>query len=150
MPGQRPAHGNPGAPEIYPPARQQKQKEQDTREQDITRNLRTAILWLLLIYVVGAYTFENVEGWSLIDSVYFITSTISTVGYGDITPKTGLGKLLAVLLIWTGISLAFYLIYSLAAYREHVLGRQIKDRLARRLRVFSDLIGPRGKPRENE
>ena len=123
---------------IYPPT-------QKKEEQNITSSLRTAIIWLLLIYIAGAYAFEQVEGWNLVDSVYFITSTISTVGYGDITPQTDVGKLMAVFLIWTGISLAFYIIYTFAAYREQVIDQEIKSRIGRRLQMFRDLINLRGR-----
>jgi len=43
-----------------------------------------------------------IEGMSLTDAVYFTVVTISTVGYGDISPHTPWGKLLAMLLIFTG------------------------------------------------
>jgi len=42
---------------------------------------------------------------SLFASIYFLVVTISTVGYGDITPKSTLGRLTIILLILTGIAL---------------------------------------------
>jgi hypothetical protein len=51
------------------------------------------------------------EGWSAADSFYYGFITATTVGYGDITPTTGLGKLYAIMLaviglIFTGIMVA--------------------------------------------
>ena len=53
----------------------------------------------------------RLEGWSLADSVYYGFITATTVGYGDIAPTHGLGKLVSVVisligLIATGIMIA--------------------------------------------
>jgi len=43
----------------------------------------------------------HVEGWVFLDSVYFMSSTLSLIGLGDITPKTDMGKIYAsVFSIW--------------------------------------------------
>mmetsp|Transcript_23393 Transcript_23393/g.53987 ORF Transcript_23393/g.53987 Transcript_23393/m.53987 type:complete len:1116 (+) Transcript_23393:63-3410(+) len=47
------------------------------------------------------------DDWTTVSSVYYVLVTISTVGYGDLTPKTGLGRLYAVLVIFGGISSFF-------------------------------------------
>lgn len=41
---------------------------------------------------------------SIGDAFYWSITTASTCGYGDISPKTGLGKVVAVTLMMTGIS----------------------------------------------
>ena len=46
-----------------------------------------------------------VEGWSLLDSAYFAVVTIATVGYGDLTPETTLGKIFTIGYIFAGIGL---------------------------------------------
>ena len=46
------------------------------------------LLIVLAYYIVGALFFCNVEGWTIIQSVYFTTVTITTVGYGDFSPST--------------------------------------------------------------
>jgi voltage-gated potassium channel len=42
---------------------------------------------------------------TFLDAVYFAVATMTTVGYGDITPISQLGRLLAVMMILTGIAL---------------------------------------------
>ncbi len=54
------------------------------------RGLLTLVLILLGI---GTVFYHNVEGWSWIDSLYFCVVTSATVGYGDLSPQTTLGKL---------------------------------------------------------
>jgi len=44
-----------------------------------------------------------IEGLSFIDALYFTVVTVATVGYGDIHPTTAAGKLLAIVVIVTGV-----------------------------------------------
>lgn len=42
---------------------------------------------------------------TFLDAVYFSVATMTTVGYGDVTPATEAGRLLTILMILTGIAL---------------------------------------------
>ncbi|MGF1498358.1 MAG: ion transporter [Elainellaceae cyanobacterium] len=42
---------------------------------------------------------------TLLDAFYFAVATMTTVGFGDITPTSEGGRLLTILMIWTGIAL---------------------------------------------
>ena len=45
------------------------------------------------------------EGRSLVDAIYFSVLTIATVGFGDLAPKTTLGKLFTVGYVVCGLGL---------------------------------------------
>lgn len=45
------------------------------------------------------------EKWSWLDAFYFSVITIATVGYGDFSPKTDMGKLFTVAYILFGIGI---------------------------------------------
>lgn len=60
----------------------------------ITRpRLGFATLAILLMISFGAFGFF-LENLSLLDSVYNATQTVTTVGYGDLAPRTRAGKIL--------------------------------------------------------
>ena len=41
------------------------------------------ILTVTIYYIVGCIYYGNVEGWNILDCCYFITVSVTTVGYGD-------------------------------------------------------------------
>ncbi|MFC2123162.1 potassium channel family protein, partial [Bacteroidota bacterium] len=57
----------------------------------------------LAILAIGTLGFMVLEGLSFIDAFYFTIVTISTVGYGDISPTSIASKILSILLIIIGI-----------------------------------------------
>jgi hypothetical protein len=58
--------------------------------------VREAIVSLLLLIVLGGCAIAKVEGVKLGDAVYFAFITGLSIGYGDIAPKTGLGRVVSV------------------------------------------------------
>jgi len=61
--------------------------------------LRQALVNSMVIIAIGCLGFWLIEGFSLIDSWYFTTVFLTTVGYGDIVPITSGGKLFATVYI---------------------------------------------------
>ncbi len=93
------------------------------------KNLLIPVFTLCIIYVFSVIFFHIVEGWSLLDAAYFTTVTLATVGYGDFTPKTSLGKVGAIILIFSGISTALYVITNFGAIREKAIDPHVQRRL---------------------
>ena len=54
---------------------------------------------------VGSVVYHFLEGWSWVDCVYFSVITLSTIGYGDFSPKTDEGKLFTIFYIIVGIGI---------------------------------------------
>ncbi len=65
----------------------------------------------------GTIAFGLIEDWSIIDAFYFCVVTSTTVGYGDFTPTTDAGKLLAVVYIITSVGLVVSLLSRIASGR---------------------------------
>ena len=57
--------------------------------------------------LIGALIFTNVQGLSSIDAVYFMVVTLSTVGYGDISPATDGLKWFTVFWIFVAVIFVF-------------------------------------------
>jgi len=67
------------------------------------------IVILILLILFGSATFYHyAEKWSYLDSLYFSAATMTTVGYGDITPKTVVGKLFTIVYVFAGVGIALY------------------------------------------
>ena len=60
------------------------------------------ICLLMLIALIG-WRIGRLEGWPLFDAMYHAFINATTVGYGDLHPTTGRGKLLAVVLAFVGL-----------------------------------------------
>jgi hypothetical protein len=72
---------------------------------DMFKQVETRALLMVatVVLVVGVVFYMRVEGWSLLDAIYFCVVTLGTVGYGDITPDTSLGKLFTIIYIVMGL-----------------------------------------------
>ena len=64
--------------------------------------IRYAMFALAAAIVVGTFGFHFVEGWTLADSLYVTVQTLTTVGYGDVPPRSGPGRLFAVVVMLIG------------------------------------------------
>ncbi|NMC76221.1 MAG: potassium channel protein [Candidatus Methanofastidiosa archaeon] len=62
-------------------------------------------IFLLLIGTIGFHFLENL---SLVESIYLTSSTITTVGYGDIHPESNGGRLFSIFIMFGGIGIVIY------------------------------------------
>lgn len=69
----------------------------------------------LFMILLGAFVYAWLEGWSLLDSLYATVITVTTVGYGDLSPQTAGGRLFAIFFTLTAVGVAGYAISILAA-----------------------------------
>lgn len=121
------------------------------------RYVLAAAVALITSSAVGVWFFENHGGGdidSLGESVWWAIVTMTTVGYGDVSPQTGGGKAAAIVLMLAGITVFGVLSANLAAWftanREEsteALAQQVNDltaaveRLADQIREGSQSCG---------
>lgn len=85
------------------------------------QRMLASIAVLLLVLVCGTLALMRVEGLSLGDALYFSVVTMSTVGYGDVVPFTGAGRIVAGIMILTGVG---SFMTAVAATSDHLLSRR--------------------------
>jgi len=94
-----------------------------TERSEIIRNYRIIAAASVLVLFIGAAFFHHNEHWSWLNAFYFCTITLTTVGYGDLVPKTDAGKLFDIFYVIVGIgilaALANTMIKNVAARRQY-------------------------------
>lgn len=64
---------------------------------------RPFLIWAGSVLLVGVVAYHWLEGWSVVDALYFCVITLATIGYGDLTPTTPAAKLFTVFYVINGI-----------------------------------------------
>ncbi len=64
------------------------------------RGLRKSVA---LVLGMGTALYPIMEGWSVLDSLYFSVITLTTIGFGDFTPETTAGKIFTILYVFIGL-----------------------------------------------
>lgn len=70
-----------------------------------SRQVRVLIGLTAFLIGIASVFYHYVEGWGWIDCFYFSVVTISTLGYGDFTPQTAIGKLFTSVYVLCGLGL---------------------------------------------
>ena len=60
---------------------------------------------LFALLGIGTIFYHLVEGWGLVDSLYFCVMTVATVGFGDFAPTTTWSKIFTIVFTFLGIGL---------------------------------------------
>ena len=74
--------------------------------------IRIVLLAVLSAIALGTIAFHLLEGWSILDSLYVTVQTVTTVGFGDITPRTALGRAFSTVFMMLGVGVVLYALTS--------------------------------------
>ena len=92
----------------------------ETRERPTSRQIRhlfftklaqeVKVVWpilsgILVVMIGSGFVVGRIESWGIGDSLYFTFVTGLTIGYGDLTPKHFIGRLLAIVIAFAGVVL---------------------------------------------
>lgn len=93
-----------------------------------------------LLLLGGTVGYHVLEGWPLFDSLYVTVLTLTTIGYGDVMPKTYGGRLFTMVLALGGV---FTLFYVAAEFIRAVVSGEVrallgKQRMERTLAELKD------------
>lgn len=80
-------------------------ENQGVRQEVSKRAYRFLFAVAVLTLATGTVVYHLVEKMSWLNAYYFSVITLSTVGYGDITPHTAFGKLFTTFYIFGGVGI---------------------------------------------
>ncbi|MFH0737772.1 MAG: potassium channel family protein [Candidatus Micrarchaeota archaeon] len=101
----------------------------------VTGRLLSAAVMFVILYAIAIPFYMVIEGLTLIESIYFVTVSITSAGYGDITPRTDVGRIFTSILLLAGVSIFFYHVTHFGQFKE----RSIDPHIQRRLQVLRNL-----------
>ena len=98
---------------------------------DIRRQFRIARNLLLIILPIGVLGFMLIEELSLVDAIWLMIITLTTIGYGDLTAITELGKVFTISLVLVGLgAITFFLSSSFALlFSSEAMARRRRARI---------------------
>ncbi|KAK4201122.1 hypothetical protein QBC40DRAFT_348130 [Triangularia verruculosa] len=106
------------------------------------RTLMMQTILLLFYLLLGALVFGRIEGWNYLDAVYWAAVTLFTVGFGDFSPQTELGKGLVMPFALVGIISLGLVIGSIRSLvldrgRRRLSARMVEKRRRRMLKKMT-------------
>ena len=103
-------------------------------------SLLPLLIPFLLLILLGTVVYSILQEWTLFDSLYATIITITTVGYGDLSPQSQSGRIFAIFFTLFAIGLAGYAISSAAAVLFETQQQNREKRiLERRMNEISEL-----------
>tara|TARA_Y100000310_G_scaffold342094_1_gene443750 strand:+ start:798 stop:1181 length:384 start_codon:yes stop_codon:yes gene_type:complete len=103
---------------------------------------------LLILTSIGTYTYSELEGWSALDSTYFTIITITTIGYGDLTPTTQGAKLFTIFFSLAGVALMLYTLTIIGKVffdKEFVRKKQLIEKKTEAIETKKEVLEEIGK-----
>jgi len=82
---------------------------------------RLILLWAVGQIMLGTLVFRWLEGWSIVDSLYFSVVTLATVGFGDLHPTGDVTKIFTIIYILFGLGVIAAFISEITKHRVAVI-----------------------------
>ena len=98
-------------------------------------------VFLVMVTAQLLHMFEPMPG-GFTDGLWWAVVTTTTVGYGDIAPKTGTGRLIAVVLMLVGTALIATIAASVSAYFIGVERTEEYEDIKKRLGRIERILNP--------
>jgi len=108
-----------------------------------TNGFKYVLIATFIMILGGGFLIQYAEGMSFPDGVWWAFVTAATVGYGDISPNTFYGRVIAMILMLVGIGLLGSVTSTLTSFFMEKRRRSVKDStlamIEDQLDHFSDL-----------
>jgi len=67
--------------------------------------IKIIVATVFALVIVGTVLFSHFENVSILNALYYISATVTTVGSGDIVPTTDAGRILSIIYMWIGVTI---------------------------------------------
>jgi hypothetical protein len=114
---------------------------------EILRIVSPVIGFLLLAIATLGIVVAYVEGWTIVEGIYFAFVTALTIGYGDLTAKRILGRIIAILIGFCGIIFTGVMVAAAVQSLRFILIETYGD--VEKLQVLDSSYGLLDKARES-
>jgi len=88
------------------------------------RHILISIAMLISVFAVGVVGFHYFEDLNYMDSAYLTVQTITTIGYGDLAPRSFGGRVFSVGFMMAGVGVALYV---LSAIMDFIIVGELKE-----------------------
>ena len=102
-----------------------------------TKYVTSGLALIMILFIYGIVGSHFIMGLNLIDSIYYAVVTMTTVGYGDYFPHTGIQKIFATTLALAGVALLAYVFNILLTAFQEQMSRYSKG--ARTMKTINDM-----------
>ena len=102
-----------------------------------TKYIGSGLILIIILFIYGIVGSYFIMDLNLIDSIYYSVITMATVGYGDLTPQTGIQKIFATTLAIGGVGLLAYVFNFILTNFQERMSKYSKG--ARKLRVIKEM-----------
>lgn len=93
------------------------------------RRILFAVAAVAIALALGTVGFSLIEGWSLRDSLYVAAQTVTTVGYGDLTPATQNGRIFSTVFMLVAVGVV---LFSLTTTVQAIVQSELVEQFGRR------------------
>lgn len=94
---------------------------------------------LLIPFILMAWLIGRNQDWTIIDILYFVVCTMTTIGYGDLSPNTTLSRLLAIFFIPFSVFSLASIFGAVAAFSVERKAKEGQESILQRGFRMSDL-----------
>ena len=91
--------------------------------------IQVLAIMLAIVLVIGTIFYWRVEGWNVLDSLYFSVVVLTTVGLGDFAPVTSAGKAFTIVYLISGVGLM--MAFATAIVQRSRMWARVEGRVSR-------------------
>lgn len=109
---------------------------------ELNRSFIKAVLLIVVIINTGIFGYMYLEDYNFVDAIYMTFITITTVGFQEVHPLSGDGKLFTVILICFSLGIIGYIVSTFGKYIvEGILANRFKDyKITKRLKRMKNHV----------